>query len=347
MAEFVPPFLLRNPHLMTIAAAFWWRRFPSLPAPAPRLFEVEPGTRILAECHWQPEPRAHATMLIVHGLEGSSRSGYMLGTAEKAFRAGFNVLRMNQRNCGGTEELTPSLYNSGLSGDVHAVIAELAQKDGLQQMFAVGFSMGGNLVLKMAGECGSAPPPELRAVVAVSPSLDLAACADAVGLPHNFLYQRHFVNRLIKRMRHKARLFPGRFPLDGLRRVRSVREFDDAITARFCGFRDADDYYARSSARQLLAAIRVPTLIVTAQDDPMIPFESFRDPALTTNPQIQLEAPLHGGHCGFVARSGTGERFWVEARIVEFCRAHLDSAAGRFPLENVAGQVAARKPAGR
>ena len=347
MAEFVPPFLLRNPHLMTIAAAFWWRRFPSLPAPVPRLFEVELGTRILAECHWQAEPRAHATLLIVHGLEGSSHSGYMLGTAEKAFRAGFNVLRMNQRNCGGTEDLTPSLYNSGLSGDVHAVIAELAQKDGLRQIFAAGFSMGGNLVLKMAGECGSAPPLELRAVVAVSPSLDLAACADAVGRPQNFLYQRHFVNRLIKRMRHKARLFPLQYPLDGLRRVRSVREFDDAITARFCGFRDADDYYARSSARQLLAAIRVPTLIVTAQDDPMIPFESFRDPALTTNPHIQLEAPLHGGHCGFVARSGTGERFWVEARIVEFCRAHLDSAAARFPLENVAGQVAAQKPAGR
>ncbi len=307
---------------MTIACTFWPRRYPALASVSPREFEVEPGTRILAECHWQSEPCRHPTLVLVHGLEGSSRSGYMLSAADKAFQEGFNVLRMNQRNCGGTEHLTPTLYNSGLSGDVRAVVLELIERDALPEVFAAGFSMGGNLVLKMAGEIGSAAPPQLRAVAAVSPSIDLAACADAVGQPHNFIYERHFVRSLKKRMRHKARLFPQRYPLDGLGRVRSVRQFDDVITARFCGFRDADDYYARSSAQRVLAGISVPTLILTAQDDPMVPFASFTDPAIRANPHITLVAPRYGGHCGFLARASDGERFWAEARIVEFCRVH-------------------------
>ena len=308
---------------MTIASAFWPRRFPGLNAAEERLFEVEPGTQILARCHWQDEPRRHPTLVLVHGLEGSSESGYLLGTAEKAFQQGFNAVRVNQRNCGGTERLTPTLYNSGLSGDVRAVLQELISRDGLREVCVVGFSMGGNLVLKMAGEYGSAAPPELRCAAAVCPSLDLAACADAIDRPRNGVYQRRFVRSLKRRMRQKASLFPERYPLDGLGRVRSVRQFDDAITARFCGFRDADDYYARASALQFIAAIRVPTLILTAQDDPMVPYRPFLDPALQTNPQITFLAPRRGGHCAFISRENGARRFWAEARVVEFCQAHL------------------------
>jgi predicted alpha/beta-fold hydrolase len=327
MHEFVPPTLLRNAHLMTIACAFWPRRYPALASTSPREFEVEVGSRIRAECHWQLEPRRHPTLVLVHGLEGSSGSGYVLSAADQALRQGFNVLRLNQRNCGGTEHLTPTLYNSGLSGDVRAVVLELIERDGLAEVFAAGFSMGGNLVLKMAGEMGSGAPPELRAVAAVSPAIDLAACADAVGETRNFLYERHFVRSLKQRMRQKARLFPERYPLDGLDRVRSVREFDEVITARFCGFRDADDYYTRSSARRVLAAISVPTLILAAQDDPMVPFVSFSDPAIAANPHITLVGPRYGGHCGFLSRGSDGERFWAEARIVEFCLDHSQIGA--------------------
>lgn len=307
---------------MTIAAAFWRRKFPYLKASSSRLFETEPGTKVRADCHWQEAPREHPTLLLLHGLEGSSDSGYMLGTADKAFQAGFNVLRVNQRNCGGTEELTPTLYNSGLSCDMRAVVGELIERDGLPEVFAVGFSMGGNLVLKMAGEWRESAPRELRAVIGICPSCDLGACADAIGELRNRIYERHFVRRLKRRMIDKAKLFPEKYPLNGLAKIRSVREFDDAITAKFCGFRDADDYYTRSSALSLLAEIRVPTLILAAQDDPMIPFRSFDAEKLAENPRITVEAPRYGGHCAFIATKRIGERFWAEARIVEFCREH-------------------------
>lgn len=305
---------------MTIAAVFWPRNFSALPPSVPRLFEIEPGTQVLAKCHWQKNPREHPTLIVLHGLEGSSESNYMMGTAEKAWIAGFNAVRLNQRNCGGTENLTPTLYHSGLSGDIRGVILELIQRDRLPEVFAVGFSMGGNLVLKMAGESGESAPPELRAILAVAPAFDLAACADALDEPQNFIYERHFVRGLKRRMRFKADLFPGKFPLDGLNAVRTVREFDEAMTARFCGFKSADDYYALSSARRVIGGIRRPTLILAAQDDPFVPFAPFQDPAIPANQNITLVTPKHGGHCAFISHEGGDERFWVEARIIEFCK---------------------------
>jgi len=306
---------------MTIAANFWPRKFLRLSTSASRLFEVEPGTQVRGECHWQENPSGHPTLVLLHGLEGSSESGYMLGSAEKAFIAGFNVVRLNQRNCGGTEKLTQSLYHSGLSGDIRAVLLELIERDGLPEIFAAGFSMGGNLVLKMAGEFGDAAPPPLRAFIAIAPALDLAACADALAEPQNFLYNRHFVKRLKKRMRYKAGLFPDLFPLDpaSFRRIGTVRNFDDVVTARFCGFRDAAEYYARSSARNVIAAIRRPTLILTAQDDPFVPFRPFQNSAIQANPHITLVAPPHGGHCAFISQEAGPGRFWAESQIVEFC----------------------------
>jgi predicted alpha/beta-fold hydrolase len=323
--EFVPHRALRNGHLMTIAAVFVRREFPRLPAGVARLFEVDAGTQVRGDCHWQATPSEHPTLVLLHGLEGSSESGYMLGTAEKAWVAGFNVVRLNQRNCGGTENLSPSLYHSGLSGDIRAVVHELIERDKLPEIFCTGFSMGGNLVLKMAGELGDSAPAELRRFVGIAPAFDLAACADALGQPRNFLYERHFVRRLKARMRRKTTLFPGKFPVDGMRDIRSVRDFDDVITARFCGFASADDYYARSSARQMLANIRRPTLIVTAADDPFVPVATFADAALKANPNITLVAPAHGGHCAFISQERGAERFWVEARIVEFCRGVLEA----------------------
>jgi predicted alpha/beta-fold hydrolase len=318
--DFKPLTLLRNPHWMTLAAAFWPRKFPALPPSAPRLFEVEPGTQVVAKCHWQKNPREHPTLIVLHGLEGSSESNYMMGTAEKAWIAGFNAVRLNQRNCGGTENLTPTLYHSGLSGDIRGVICELIERDRLPEIFAAGFSMGGNLVLKMAGESRESAPPELRAIVAVAPALDLALCADALSEPQNFIYENHFVRGLKRRMRLKARLFRGKFPLDGLNAVRTVREFDEVMTARFCGFKGANDYYARSSARRVIAEIRLPTLILTAQDDPFVPFAPFQDPAIQANKNITFATPKHGGHCAFISQEGGKERFWAEARIIEFCR---------------------------
>jgi uncharacterized protein len=342
MKEFEPHPWLRNAHLMTIAGTFWRRQFPRLSAGEARLFDIEPalptggsetsglgrGTQLRADCHWQKNPGEHATLVLVHGLEGSSESGYVLGTAEKAFVAGCNVVRLNQRNCGGTEHLTPDLYHSGRSGDVRAVIEELIARDKLAEIFAAGFSMGGNLVLKMAGEYGAAAPTELRGFAAVAPSFVLAACADALEERRNFIYERYFVRRLKARMRRKAALFPEQYAEcvgnGTLQAIGSVREFDELITAPCSGFAGAEDYYARASAINVLDAIARPTLILTAKDDPFVPYATFERREVRENPNIQLVATQHGGHCSFIAREGGEERFWCEGRIVEFCAENSD-----------------------
>jgi len=305
---------------MTLVASKCPRQYPRLPSPVDRLFEVEPGTQMLAHCYWQPEPRKHPALMMVHGLEGSTKSNYMQGTAEKAWVAGFSVVLVNQRNCGGTEKLSPTLYNSGLSGDYRAIVSELLERDAVPEVLACGYSMGGNLVLKMAGEMGNAAPAGLRGVVAVCPSLDLAACADALHQPRNAFYEWNFVRNLRKRYKRKVELYPDKFELNGVERLRSVREFDDVITAPYCGYRDAVDYYERASAIRVTEKIHVTTLIVTAEDDPFVPIGPFRQAAITANPNIQLEVTRYGGHCGFIARYAGPQRFWAEARIVEFCK---------------------------
>jgi predicted alpha/beta-fold hydrolase len=180
--------------------------------------------------------------------------------------------------------------------------------------------MGGNIMLKMAGEYGDAAPAQLKGVIGICPAIDLSACADDLAEFRNLIYSRHFVSSLKQSMKLKAALYPGMYSLDGLNRVRTVRQFDDVITARYCGFRDAEDYYYRASALRVIAAIRVPTLIMTAQDDPFVPFATFQNGTFAANPNVTLIAPRHGGHCAFISRERGEERFWAEARLVEFCK---------------------------
>jgi hypothetical protein len=321
IGKFEPHALLRNGHAMTIAAAFVPRKF-DLPAAEERLFQVDVESRILGRCHWQPGKRRDAPVIaIVHGLEGSSDSNYVRGIAEKAYRLGYHAVRLNQRNCGGTESLTPTLYNSGMSGDCRSVFEELANGDGFEQIFFVGYSMGGNLVTKMAGEYGDAVPKALRGVCVVCPAMDLGACADALERRDNFFYQRHFVKGLMARYARKAKLFPGHYPRNGFGTVRSVREFDDKITAPQFGFRDAQDYYDAVGAKKVVAQVRVPMLMITAQDDPFVPYELFLRADPGQNPAIEYVTPEHGGHCGFISNRIGAERFWAEQMIVKFCDA--------------------------
>ncbi len=319
------PFFV-NGHAQTLAGYAWPRRLLLLPkhGDEERMFEVEPGVRILAHCRWQtgaPAVEEHPTMLLLHGLEGSSASRYMIGAAGKAFAIGFNVVRLNLRNCGDTEHLTPTLYNSGLSGDIRAVIKELIERDGLHRIFLVGFSMSGNIALKLAGEDSEDAPRELAGICAVSPSIDLSSCAEAINRRANWVYQQSFLRSLRRRIRNKQRLYPELYDTSDLHLVRTVRDFDERYTAVDGGYKDADDYYSRASALPLIPSIRVPSLIIHAQDDPFIPFEPLRDACVTTNPYVLLLATPHGGHVGFVAADTQGEdRFWAENRVVEFCK---------------------------
>ena len=315
---FTPHPWLTNPHLQTLVSRY--RRRPHLLADVPheeRLFRVDPQSQIKGMCSWQPDCQAPA-LVLVHGLEGCHDSHYMRGIAHKAWHAGLNVIRLNQRNCAGTEHLTPTLYNTGLSQDVRAVIDELVGKDGIRALWVAGYSMGGNLVLKMAGEAGETCPA-LRGVAAVCPNVHPAACVAALEQRRNWIYQQHFVRKLKARLERKAKLFPGKWDLSLLQNVRTLSQFDDAYTAPDGGYRNAADYYERSGSRHVLENIRVPTLLITAQDDPFIPLASFDLPRILTNPCIQLITHAKGGHCGFLQQSRASEdAHWAENRIVEF-----------------------------
>lgn len=328
--SFFPHPLFKNPHLATLLPCYWPRGglLNNMPSES-RLFAVTADSRILGCCHWQPKARQSPVLVLVHGLEGSSESHYMLGVAHKAWAAGFSVIRLNQRNCGRTDHLTPTLYNSGLSGDLAAVIRELALHDGISSVWLGGFSMGGNLVLRLAGEAGS-DLPSLKGVAAISPTVDPESCVESLEQSRGWIYQRYFVMKLRARLRRKANLFPGRFDLSRLRRIRTLRQFDDAYTAPDGGYESAEDYYCRTGARRVIGSIEVPTLIITAQDDPIVPYHSFENPALRDNPSIRLLAPKHGGHCGFIQRSQPFEdNYWAENRLVEFAAARSGNRPAR------------------
>src|SRR5271169_5561325 len=266
---FGQPFRPRRPflggHAQTLAGNFLPRRN-QLPAAEERLFHVEQGVQVLCHCHWQPVRAQAMTLIIVHGLEGSSESGYVIGTGSKAWSAGMNVVRMNVRSCGGTERLGPSLYNSGMSADVGTVAKTLIEQDGLQKVAFAGFSMGGNMVLKLLGEWGAQAPPQVKAAVGISPAMDLAASADALHEGANRIYEMKFLWSLRRRIRLKASLYPGHFDTQYLSGVRSLRDFDNQITARYCGFLDAQDYYTRASSTRVLERITIPTLVLHAGD---------------------------------------------------------------------------------
>src|SRR5229473_997278 len=184
---FIPYRLLKQGDAQTLGAYFWPRRFRlrDQSGDEERLFEVEPGSQVLAHCRWQPDRTAQPTLVMWHGMEGSTSSAYMLTTADKMFRSGFNVVRVNFRNCGGTEHLSPTLYHGGLSQDLRVVIDELIARDGLARIFIAGFSLGGNMVLKLAGEYADSPPPEVKAVGAVSPSINLRASTNLLQQRRN------------------------------------------------------------------------------------------------------------------------------------------------------------------
>jgi len=310
---------LRGGHLQTLASFFLQRRL-RLPAPEERLIEVEPGVKILCHCHWQSDQKNALTVIIVHGLEGSSDSQYMIGIAQKGMALGMNVVRMNQRNCGGVDCQSPSLYHSGLSRDVAAVAKHFVDHDQISRFALVGFSMGGNLVLKLAGEWGSEGPLQFRAVAAVCPAMDLGPSADALHLPANRMYEYYFMWKLRRRLREKAKLFPGKFDTTRLHGVKTLRDFDDKITAYYCGFEGATDYYTRAAASNVVDRIVVPTFILHAANDPFVRILPETRKKILANPNIAFLETEDGGHCSFLAQPDGDDGFWAETQVVRFMR---------------------------
>jgi hypothetical protein len=320
-SEFRPRRWIRGGHAQTLAAFFLSRKI-DLPPAEQRMIEVEPGIPVLCHCHWQADRHA-LTLLIVHGLEGSSESQYMMGIARNGLAAGMNVVRMNQRNCGGMDHCAATLYNSSRSEDVAAVARDLVERDKIPGLVLIGFSMGGNLVLKLAGEWGSAGPAEFRGVAAVCPAVNLAAGADALHEPANRIYEYYFLLQLFRRFRRKVKLFPKDYDAGRLQGIKTLREFDERITAHYCGFAGADDYYDRAAASHLIDRIAKPTLVIHAANDPFVRILPETRQKLLANRNIAYVEVEDGGHCAFVGEREDDPAYdgrWAEREVVEFAK---------------------------
>lgn len=317
-SEFQP--LVRNPHLLTIAANFWRRRIDEQRFPATRNeYRIDDRTTIVAFAH-RPEGRPRGQIVLVHGLEGCADAGYIVSFSQAALLRGFGVHRVNLRTCGGTEELCETTYHSGLTSDTR-VILEQIRESYREPLFLVGFSLGGNVALKLAGELGETDL--LAGVCAVSTPIDLAACARAIDKLSNRLYARRFLDRLRGRVRRKSKVAPNVYKTAGLDTVKSIWEFDDRFTAPLFGFGSAANYYATQSAARYLDAIRVPTLVVCAEDDPLVPFEMYGHSAFRSNPALTLLVTKYGGHVGFLSRHRP--RFWIDGTALEWIEGILSS----------------------
>jgi predicted alpha/beta-fold hydrolase len=304
---------------------YWARRHLSWRYPEQvQVVTVAPGIALLARVSWQPGRRDDSPLLLLlHGLEGNDRSTYLLSTGELAYRLGWHVMRLNWRGCGGSEHLTQRIYNAGVVEDLVAVLGWLTEREAVTRLAVVGFSLGGNLALLLAGRQPQDLPPALRALVGVSAPLDLRACSLALEQRENWFYRHYFVYQLKRAYRRRSRLNPKLNPPGRERGARTVRAYDDAVVAPAFGFADAFDYYARASAGPHLGGVAVPTLILTAQDDPMIPAASLRPFAARVNGNVNFELAETGGHCGFVAPSTAPGSFWAADRVLSFCTKQL------------------------
>jgi predicted alpha/beta-fold hydrolase len=337
-AEFTPAPGLSNNHLMTLAPLWLPRRFPLTDRSGERIFiEVEPGNQVLVVLHQGAGAKAGSLILLLHGLESSAEAHYVKGVCEKAIHEGFSVARMNMRNCGGTSHLSTTLYNAGMSKDVLSAAAHLTERFGFKRVFLCGFSLGGNVVLKAAGEHDQLSNVPLAGVCSICPPIDLEGCVRQMEKGVNRIYEKNFVLSLKLRVYEKARHFPGRYDLLKLRKVRTVRAFDGAFTAPDAGYSSAEEYYQGASSKHVLYKIDVPALIIAAQDDPLVPFSSFeamKSPG--ENYRGVLLAPANGGHVAFIhnkaIRLGNAPRaprdsFWAEWQAIGFFNKHTIGGA--------------------
>lgn len=312
--RFVP--LVRNPHLLTILANFWPRDFDFSPYPVEeRLIQTDPDTQVLVHTQTPPGER-RGNLVLIHGLEGGAEAGYIVSMAHHALSHGLAVHRFHMRSCGGTAHLCRTLYHGGLTADLLEFVKGLR---GGAPVFLTGFSLGGNVALKLAGELGPRGADLLAGVCSVSAPIDLGASARRIGQLDNRLYERRFLKRMRARM-----VSTGRYAAADVARHASLYAIDHAVTAPSFGFESADHYYQTQSSARVLSAIAVPTLMLHAQDDTFIPFAMYRDPAIAANPWIQLVAPKHGGHVGFLSRHAP--RFWVDQTVVSWVSAQLQPA---------------------
>lgn len=303
----------------TICARYWQGSIDEWRWPTEsRLFDTVDGVKVLAKIN---RGGGRGVVVIVHGLTACSEARYMLTLANSALNFGFDTIRLNVRTCGGTEHLSPTLYHSGLTDDIRSVVDQLAPKP----VFLAGFSMGGNMALKLAGEWGDAAPAHVKGVGAISAPIRLDECSRRIGERRNRIYEYRFLRQLRAAVRKKQSLDPSFWPDIRLAGIDSVYAFDEAVTAKTFGFDSAAHYYEQSSAAKYLEEIRVPTVLLQSEDDPFIPFHTYELSTFHDNSAVQLITARTGGHVAFLSRNP--QRFWAESQLVRFFDSLVGDAA--------------------
>ena len=311
-ASFAPPPWLANSHLQTLCG--------SLVAPCPRVayrrerWDTPDGDFV--DVDRIDAPASAPCVVLFHGLEGSSGSPYARMLMDRVRRRGWRGAVLNFRGCSGEPNRLPRAYHSGDSAELDWVLRRLRAESAVP-LYAAGVSLGGNALLKWLGERGAEARTIVERAAAVSAPVDLTAAGYALERGFALVYGKHFLWSLRPRSRAKLARFPRIFDAHALERARTLREFDDAVTAPLHGFRDVDDYYTRSSARPWLGAVRVPTLMLNARDDPFLPASALPPPEEVSE-SVTIEFPLHGGHVGFVTGPFPGRIEWLAARLLHF-----------------------------
>lgn len=255
--------------------------------------------------------------IVLHGLEGDSGRPYMMGMVKGLNRSGWDALALNFRGCSGEPNRKLRMYHSGETEDLQTVIQHVETLGKYSELALVGFSLGGNAILKYLGQEGAGAPGLIKAAVTISVPCDLKACSVRLAETTNSPYKRRFLRMLRRKMEAKSLIAPDKISVAGYDKIKTLEEFDDRYTAPLHGFKDADDYYRRSSSKQFLMGIAIPTLLINAADDPFLSTSCYPTEEAKMNPNLFLEIPKHGGHVGFMSLNHDGE-YWSETRATSF-----------------------------
>lgn len=314
---FRPPWFASGGHVQTLLGFYHRRRLNWALPTEDLVVESEPGIRVLARATWQPGHRAASgALVLLHGMGGFDQSSYMVAMGQHAYAAGYHVIRMNMRGAGASFEICPRLYHAGLEGDLVAVACRVATD--VPRVALFGASLGANHVLLALSRSRSSLPLEVKGGIAISPPLDLLKCSEALHARQNRFYVSYFLEKLKDTYARIQERSDGWYEPGRQVGVATVREFDERITAPYGGFACADDYYAQSSSGPWVRHIDRPTLIVSAEDDPMIPADSVRRFDLPSSGLVAQEIHPTGGHVGFSAKTTAPGRFWAAERAMEF-----------------------------
>lgn len=317
-STFQPAPWLGGRHRMTIAPALL--RLKGGPEYTRTRIHTPDGDFLDLDFAFAVPKKSKQLVIIQHGLEGSSQAKYVRGMARAFLKQGWDALAWNFRGCSGSMNQQPRTYHSGFTEDLQVVISYVLSQNCYDTIVLVGFSLGGNLTLKYMGEHSDSLPPQIKGAVAFSVPCDLAASSRQLARSENRIYMQRFLKTLTKKAYYLERHFPGCLDISGLDRIRDFGDFDGQVTGPLNGFSGARDYWARSSCRQFLPLIKLPTLLINARTDPFLPPECYPFAEAQQNPYFSLEIPEHGGHVGFLDRS---LQIWSEQRTLQFVETRI------------------------